>query len=346
MPSQTVSVQDRADPGERPAADNIVWAARRHAAGGPLGGVRSGPERPQPGGGRGSSPALRASARRSGERRLREGVQGRRTTGGDRQRAAARAGRSFRGHGQGRILVPNRFVVELSSHDHDRLAMYAATLSEELASVVREHAEEQPTNCAVRSRLLRRGRDLDIGVHRIRSSVVSSVVSVNPPEPAPAQPKRAARPPPRRPLSSPHRRRRPRRADAPGPPPTDVQPEAEPAVDVPRRRPSRSAQGHPGALPRGQRRPAPADRPVTVLGRGTQVDLRIDDAGVSRRHAEIRTRFARHAGRPDSTNGTTHRRRPIGEVELHDGAVISIGETELVFRRPATAGAGQTLSDE
>ena len=44
---------------------------------------------------------------------------------------------------RGRTVVPNVFAVDLSPHDHDRLAVYAETLTEELAGMVREYAEEQ-----------------------------------------------------------------------------------------------------------------------------------------------------------------------------------------------------------
>ena len=44
---------------------------------------------------------------------------------------------------RGRTVVPNVFVVDLSPHDHDRLSVYADTLTEELAGMVREYAEEQ-----------------------------------------------------------------------------------------------------------------------------------------------------------------------------------------------------------
>ena len=45
--------------------------------------------------------------------------------------------------GQGRILVPNRYVVELSPSDHERLASYADPLARELAIMVSEHVREQ-----------------------------------------------------------------------------------------------------------------------------------------------------------------------------------------------------------
>src|SRR5690348_16342771 len=45
--------------------------------------------------------------------------------------------------GQGKVLVPNDFVVEVGQHDHDRLSPWADPLGEELAAMVREHAAEQ-----------------------------------------------------------------------------------------------------------------------------------------------------------------------------------------------------------
>jgi len=45
--------------------------------------------------------------------------------------------------GQGRILVPNRYVVELAPDDYQRLLTYAGPLAEELAAMVGEHVSEQ-----------------------------------------------------------------------------------------------------------------------------------------------------------------------------------------------------------
>jgi Protein of unknown function (DUF3662)/FHA domain len=76
----------------------------------------------------------------------------------------------------------------------------------------------------------------------------------------------------------------------------------------------------------------PLTRAVTRLGRGTDVDIRIDDPGVSRHHAEIllgREVLLRDLG---STNGTYVDGVQVGEVVLHDGAVVQIGATRLTFR--------------
>ena len=76
----------------------------------------------------------------------------------------------------------------------------------------------------------------------------------------------------------------------------------------------------------------PLTRAVTRLGRGTDVDIRVDDPGVSRHHAEIllgREVVLRDLG---STNGTYVDGVQVGEKVLHDGAVVQLGATRLTFR--------------
>jgi hypothetical protein len=73
--------------------------------------------------------------------------------------------------------------------------------------------------------------------------------------------------------------------------------------------------------------------PVTVLGRGTEADVIVDDAGVSRRHAEIHTDGRRvRVIDLGSTNGTFVDGERVGERggELSDGSRITIGRTRLV----------------
>jgi len=99
----------------------------------------------------------------------------------------------------------------------------------------------------------------------------------------------------------------------------------------------RSAQGNPdkGA---GQPRLVaddtahPLSRAVTRLGRGTDVDIRIDDPGVSRHHAEILLGREVVLRDLDSTNGTYVDGVQVGETVLHDGAVVQLGDTRLTFR--------------
>jgi hypothetical protein len=74
--------------------------------------------------------------------------------------------------------------------------------------------------------------------------------------------------------------------------------------------------------------------PVTVIGRAVESDLRVEDPGVSRRHAELR--YA--DGEVElidlgSTNGVTVNGKPAGRSPLRDGDRIDVASTTLIFRR-------------
>jgi hypothetical protein len=73
---------------------------------------------------------------------------------------------------------------------------------------------------------------------------------------------------------------------------------------------------------------------VTVIGRASDCDLRIEDSGVSRHHAEVRYSDGR-VGIVDlgSTNGVAVNGKPAERVELKDGDRIDIGHSTLIFRR-------------
>ena len=83
--------------------------------------------------------------------------------------------------------------------------------------------------------------------------------------------------------------------------------------------------------------------PVTeaglVLGRGAEADLRINDPGISRLHAEIQ--ISSDEGRLTvsvvdlgSTNGTSVDGRRVQQAQLREGSKIVIGNTTLVVRDP------------
>jgi hypothetical protein len=76
------------------------------------------------------------------------------------------------------------------------------------------------------------------------------------------------------------------------------------------------------------------DRPVTVLGRGAEADLRLPDTGVSRRHAELRVeRDGVRLVDLGSTNGTRVNGRPVSEALLADGDRVELGATTVVYRQ-------------
>jgi hypothetical protein len=85
----------------------------------------------------------------------------------------------------------------------------------------------------------------------------------------------------------------------------------------------------------GGERTVPLEAQVTVIGRGAEADVRLSDTGVSRLHAEVRLE-ADVATLVDrgSTNGSSVNGRRVSTAVLHDGDVIELGATRLVFRSP------------
>jgi hypothetical protein len=79
----------------------------------------------------------------------------------------------------------------------------------------------------------------------------------------------------------------------------------------------------------------PLDKPVVVIGRMSDSDVVVNDAGASRHHAEIRADGSRYALRDlGSTNGTTVNEQAVtAERELQPGDRVTIGHTVLEFRR-------------
>src|ERR1700760_5192548 len=74
---------------------------------------------------------------------------------------------------QGRTLVPNDFVVEISQADAERLDILVESLSLELATLARDHAREQGYSFVGPVRIRFEGvPDLATGLFRIRSGVI------------------------------------------------------------------------------------------------------------------------------------------------------------------------------
>jgi hypothetical protein len=73
-------------------------------------------------------------------------------------------------------------------------------------------------------------------------------------------------------------------------------------------------------------------RQRTLLGRGAEVDLRLDDPSISRRHAELVLSDPPTIIDLGSTNGTFVSGERITSAELFDGARIGLGSLTLIFR--------------
>jgi hypothetical protein len=198
---------------------------------------------------------------------------------------------------QGRTLVPNDFVVEIADTDHERLQVYEDNLGVELANLARDYAKEQGYSFVGPVRMRFEGdAELTTGTFRIRSGVIRGTTVEG----------------------------------------GEIR---QPASDLPR--PQQRISGRPRLLVSGPE-PGPdgarqhtyeLTTPVTLLGRGTDCDLRLVDPGVSRHHAELRVEDGEVVLLDlGSTNGTFVNGQPVRRVLLTDGTRVTLGRTTLVFR--------------
>ncbi|KRC61575.1 phosphopeptide-binding protein [Agromyces sp. Root81] len=79
----------------------------------------------------------------------------------------------------------------------------------------------------------------------------------------------------------------------------------------------------------------------TVIGRGSEADVTLDDSGASRRHAEVQWDGSRARVRDlGSTNGTQLNGAPVKDAILEPDSVIGIGRSRITFRVLAQASGG------
>ena len=83
----------------------------------------------------------------------------------------------------------------------------------------------------------------------------------------------------------------------------------------------------------------PLQPPGLVIGRGSEADLRINDPGISRRHAQIRVNPAGPGMQIDivdlgSTNGIVVNGKRVQHAVLQEGSRIEIGSTRMLVHAP------------
>jgi hypothetical protein len=90
----------------------------------------------------------------------------------------------------------------------------------------------------------------------------------------------------------------------------------------------------------------PITKSHTVIGRGGEADITVDDSGISRRHVEILWDGKRaQVNDLGSTNGSQLNGAPVTKAALPPDSVISIGRTRIVFRVLAQSASVEQFSD-
>lgn len=94
----------------------------------------------------------------------------------------------------------------------------------------------------------------------------------------------------------------------------------------------------------GKRYPLTQSR--TVIGRGSEADITVDDTGTSRKHVEILWDGTRgQVNDLGSTNGSKLNGQPVTKAPLPADSVIEIGRTRIVFRVLAQAADVDQFAD-
>ena len=216
-----------------------------------------------------------------------------------------------------RTVIPNVFHVELSDHDYKRLAVFKDALAAELATLVTTYAGEQHYTLLGEVRVtLSEDDELETGIFRVRSEAKAEVTSragvVEAAEQAPPAAAEAA------PSSA-----------ASAAPEATLSPDEPPAAQS--NEPSGSQSGGQPRLEVGGQA-YPLVRAITLMGRGTDADIRVEDPGVSRKHCEIVVGNPAIIRDLKSTNGTFVDGNRIDECTLTEGAIVKLGGTAFTFR--------------
>jgi hypothetical protein len=210
-----------------------------------------------------------------------------------------------------RVYAPNEYLVWLSTADRDRYAGVEEDVTDELCAYLLEHARRQELTLVSRPIVtFNTDERLSLGEFGIQARLVQLDEAPDAHESA------GGRSGTRQPAYDESGETRLHGRQDLVEPPAPQQPVASERASV---------------LVRGRRLPVGVDG--FVVGRSRGCDLMLDDAGVSRRHAEIRLTEAGWVIRDlGSTNGVFLNRAQIeGAATLRSGDRIELGETEMVF---------------
>ena len=207
-----------------------------------------------------------------------------------------------------RVYVPNEYSVYLSEQDREQFAGYEGSLIGELQDFLVEHARRESYAMLTPPKvLMHTDVDLGVGEFGIATRMVQPEGRRGPNLDEPAE------------QASPgetmiYKAKAPQPTEAASPAELGVEQESYVLV----------LNGRTHALDGGK----------VVLGRSKDADVQVEDANVSRRHAELRREGPSWwVVDLDSTNGTEVNGKRVRKAKLADGDRIALGGSELRFAK-------------
>jgi hypothetical protein len=206
-----------------------------------------------------------------------------------------------------RVYVPNEYTVYLSSADHEQFTGYESSLVGELEEYLQEHAKRESYALLTPPRvLLEVDDDLELGEFGIATRMV--------------QPRSSAK---RQVADEPAGQVEPGATMIYKPrAPASAVAEDAPAPEVDREVASLAWDGHTMRI----------EKRRVLLGRSRECDIQVEDANVSRRHAELRQEGSSYwIVDLDSTNGIEVNGKRVKRAKLEPGDTFTVGATEIAF---------------
>lgn len=205
------------------------------------------------------------------------------------------------------VYAPNEYVVYLSPGDRDQFESYEPALVKELEQYLNEHGRREGYMLLSKPQVsFQTDDDLEVGLFGIANRMIQREGPDKEPEAAPE------------PGETRIYRATPVQTEAASAEELGLEPEPEPP---------------PATVSIGSKAHE-LDKGNAVIGRSKECDIRVSDPNVSRRHAEIRQDGATFwIVDLDSTNGVSVNGRAVKRAKLDHEDRITLGSTELVFRR-------------
>ncbi len=203
-----------------------------------------------------------------------------------------------------RVYVPNEYTVYLSFSDREQFEGYEDSLRAELEEYIGEHARRESYALLTPPKvLLETDADLAVGEFGIATRMVQPKRGQHPPDEPEEQVESGAT-----------------MIYKPAQPQTEAVPAEEPGLE------------REVAVLSWDGQTRRVDKRRFVLGRSRECDIQVEDANVSRRHAELRQEGATYwIVDLDSTNGIEVNGKRVTRAKLEPGDTFTVGSTDVTF---------------